>query len=108
VARLPRRVGSGMRLAYGKPPFPYANLAYYHPVRAALADGVTEIDLGVESYEAKLSRGCDAHPLWWFVKVPGLSSTALDALAQARSAETEKLLSGLAARFGRRWHGRDA
>jgi uncharacterized protein len=81
----------------------YFNLAYYYPLRAAMDEGVSEIDLGVESYEAKLSRGCDAYPLRWFVKVAGVDRADVHQLAQARSAETDRHLRELAARFGRRW-----
>lgn len=45
----------------------YFNVAFYEPIRYAIATGLRRIDYGMESYEAKMKRGCDLRPLrGWF------------------------------------------
>jgi predicted N-acyltransferase len=45
----------------------YFNVAFYEPIRYAIAAGLRRIDFGLESYEAKVKRGCDLRPVrGWF------------------------------------------
>ncbi len=43
--------------------FAYFHATYYEPIRLAISRGVGEIDFGVESYQAKVARGCQLQPL---------------------------------------------
>ncbi|HET7875500.1 MAG TPA: GNAT family N-acetyltransferase [Methylomirabilota bacterium] len=82
----------------------YFNLLFYHPVQQALRERATAIDYGVESYEAKASRGCDLHPLHWLVRPPEAWRDTLVAEHEAQGPMTDWTFRTLAARFGRTWH----
>ena len=43
--------------------FCYFNAGFYAPLRYALAEGAHRIELSMESYQAKLGRGCRLRPL---------------------------------------------
>lgn len=51
----------------GKLPL-YFSVLFYEPVRHSIQAGVARIEYGMESLEAKLSRGCRAVPLYGYVK----------------------------------------
>jgi len=46
----------------------YFGLVFYEPVEYAVRDSVTRIQYGVESYDAKLSRGCMPLPQFGYLK----------------------------------------
>ncbi|MGW0858427.1 GNAT family N-acetyltransferase, partial [Streptomyces sp. NPDC002690] len=49
----------------------YAQLAVYEPLRYCHEHGLTRLELGMESYEAKCRRGASARPLWALAPGPG-------------------------------------
>lgn len=65
----------------------YFNLTYYHAIEYAAANGYTTIDLGCDSYEAKVLRGAHLEPLWGLILRPGWDRSTTDRLA-ARSRST--------------------
>lgn len=83
----------------------YFNLLFYLPVQEALREGIADVDYGVEGFEAKVSRGCDLHPLLWLVKPPEEWRDALRADQEARSCAVGRSFAHLAAKFGRTWSG---
>lgn len=48
----------------------YFNVVFYEPIRYALEHGLTTLHFGMESYRAKLLRGCRLEPLWSVVAAP--------------------------------------
>lgn len=48
----------------------YFNLVFYEPIRQAIAGGIRSIHYGLESYQAKLSRGCYLQNLWGYFSFP--------------------------------------
>jgi hypothetical protein len=68
----------------------YFNVLFYAPIAHAAAAGLAALDLGVEALDAKLLRGCAAHPIWTVLAPPtGASATSAKELA-ARSAEAHR------------------
>ena len=71
--------------------FCYFTAAVYAPVRFALAEGAHRLELSMESYEAKLGRGCRLRPLSLALRTdePGIAEllAAADARTRARHAE---------------------
>jgi uncharacterized protein len=51
-------------------PFAYFNLTVYAPIRHAVEHGLTTLELGLGSYEAKRERGAEAVALWSVVVPP--------------------------------------
>ncbi|MFD5029802.1 peptidogalycan biosysnthesis protein [Streptomyces sp. NPDC058405] len=54
-----------------QPPFAYFNLAVYAPLRLAMENGLTAVDLGTGAYRGKTLRGAAIQPLWSAVRPPG-------------------------------------
>jgi len=48
----------------------YFNVLFYAPIAYAAEAGLAALDFGVEALEAKLLRGCAAHPLWTVLAPP--------------------------------------
>jgi predicted N-acyltransferase len=48
--------------------YAYFNVLFYEPIRAAIAEGSRLIHFGIESFEAKLARGCELRPLMGYVR----------------------------------------
>lgn len=72
-------------------PFVYGNVVFYEPLRFGMAEGMSAVHLGVESYKAKLLRGADAVALYALLEPrrpfdPG-DADAIDACSQRRLAE---------------------
>lgn len=68
----------------------YYNLTYYHAIEFAAANGFTAIDLGCDSYEAKVRRGARLHPLWGLAIAPGWDAdTTREVAARARTRAEE-------------------
>ena len=68
----------------------YYNLTYYHAIEFAAANGFTAIDLGCDSYEAKVRRGARLHPLWGLAAAPGWDAdTDREVAARARARAEE-------------------
>jgi predicted N-acyltransferase len=51
-------------------PYAYFNVSVYAPIRHAIERGLTTLDLGLGSYQAKRLRGADVTPLWSVVVPP--------------------------------------
>jgi predicted N-acyltransferase len=64
--------------------FSYFHATYYEPVRMAMETGAGWIDFGIESYPAKLARGCQVRPLAGFFRpssgIPGPAARYLELL----------------------------
>jgi predicted N-acyltransferase len=56
--------------AQGAAPFGYFTLSYYAPIRHAVEHGLTALDFGLGSYEAKRLRGAEVVALWSVVVPP--------------------------------------
>jgi predicted N-acyltransferase len=54
----------------GAAPFAYFNLTVYAPIRHAVEHGLTTLELGLGSYEAKRRRGAEVVALWSVVVPP--------------------------------------
>jgi predicted N-acyltransferase len=71
--------------------FGYFNTTCYAPLRHALAEGARRMELSIESYQAKLARGCRLRPLSLALRTDeaGLADllAAADARTRARLAE---------------------
>lgn len=83
--------GHGVDDAWGRRASVYLNLTFYEAIAWAIEHGYREIDLGCDSLEAKVNRGCLLHPLWAVVSGPAWTSRRheLDVAQQRRLAEFE-------------------
>jgi len=61
----------------------YYNLTYYQAVDLAAELGCTAIDLGCDSYEAKVRRGARLELLWGVALEPGWAPSTVSAIAEA-------------------------
>ncbi|SMD12151.1 GNAT family N-acetyltransferase [Lentzea albidocapillata] len=68
----------------------YYNLTYYHAIEFAAANGFTAIDLGCDSYEAKVRRGARLHPLWGLATAPGWDADTTREIADRARARAEE------------------
>ncbi|MBA2695035.1 MAG: GNAT family N-acetyltransferase [Actinobacteria bacterium] len=71
----------------------YYNLTYYQAIEFAAAHGYTTIDLGCDSYEAKVRRGARLDLLWGLALAPGWSAETITALARAGCARLDEFTS---------------
>lgn len=70
--------------------FAYFNIVYYELIEEAIRRGVREIHYGPEAYAAKLRRGCEPRPLYWYVKGPDSAYEDLARLARLVSDATSR------------------
>ncbi|MFE2970156.1 GNAT family N-acetyltransferase [Streptomyces sp. NPDC059340] len=80
--------GHGVAEEYGRKASIYFNLTYYAAIRWAAAHGYERIDLGPDSFDAKVIRGGRLHSLWALVIAPDWS----DAEARTVREREEALL----------------
>ncbi|MEV7404915.1 GNAT family N-acetyltransferase [Streptomyces sp. NPDC091267] len=80
--------GHGVADAYGRRASIYFNLTYYEAVRWGAEHGLTHIDLGCDSLEAKVVRGGRLRPLWAVVAAPEWSAAEQ---ATVREQERQRL-----------------
>ncbi len=69
----------------------YYNLTYYRAVEFAAERGYTTIDLGCDSYEAKVRRGARLDLLWGLALSPGWSAEVDALVARAGRARLDEL-----------------
>lgn len=69
----------------------YYNLTYYHAIKFAAANGYQALDLGCDSYEAKVRRGAYLEPLWGLLLQPSLTRSTIDLLRTRSHAKLNDL-----------------
>ena len=80
--------GHGVAEEFGRAASIYFNLTYYAAIRWAAAHGYERIDLGPDSFDAKVIRGGRLHALWALVVAPRWSD---DEVRSVREKEWELL-----------------
>jgi uncharacterized protein len=74
----------------------YFNLGYYEMIRRGLAAGMGQIEYGIDAYEAKIIRGCQARRQYAYLRVPDEYRGLVSAVAERVSAGWLRRLEGLA------------
>lgn len=82
--------------------FCYFTVLFYEPVRRAIEDGTRLIHYGIDSYDAKLMRGCRLRPLDAAVRFSGPLARELGEAFGRYSAATAECFGALAAKHGAR------
>ncbi|MFF5727178.1 GNAT family N-acetyltransferase [[Kitasatospora] papulosa] len=71
------------------------NMCYYELAAEAARRGAREIHYGHEAYAAKLHRGCELRPLFWYTKVSGPDHALLERASSLVSKATSSRLEDI-------------
>ena len=83
--------------------FEYFTVAFYEPIRYAYANGLRRIQLGRESYQAKVRRGGRLRPLWAVLRAdPATAPTPGAGAADTRRGNARRL-AGLQRQLSPSW-----
>jgi predicted N-acyltransferase len=80
----------------------YFNLTFHEPIRYAIAAGLRRVDFGLESYEAKMLRGCDLRPVRGWFRFGGGDGAGLPELLDLQATAQLAHHAALRRRFGLR------